>query len=548
MREICICLQYLGIFFLIIELVYILHQWPSRRQSYLLFLAVATLINSIGYLFEITAANVDVALIGTQLSYIGKVYIPLLTLLFTADYCRGKLPRTLTNLLFLFHSVVLLLVFTCKYHSLYYTEIGFEAEGVFPHIVLGHGPVYKLNMAVWLLYIFAIPVICLRRYKISKDASEKRRILSLLLMVLLPSGGLIVYLLGVTQGYDTTAVCYVIANGLLLFAIFRNDFFAAVNLAKDHIMESLADGLVVVGPENELVYTNPPAQKLYPSLMTEDYYDALEDIKKHTESRDEICSEGKVYVASKREILYKNMPRANMYLLKDITAGRNYTERLRKEVEEKTKEIKNLQHSVIVSFANMIEERDGITGLHIKHTSAYVGIVARALQKKEEYREQLSDTYVTILTEAAPLHDIGKIAMPDAILMKPGKLTEEEIAVIKTHAERGAKIIEEILNEVGDSDYLKTARDMARCHHEKWDGSGYPNALKGEEIPLCARIMAVADVYDALRSKRSYKDEFPLEKAKTIIQEGAGTHFDPEVAEVFLENIREIEKENQAVL
>lgn len=239
------------------------------------------------------------------------------------------------------------------------------------------------------------------------------------------------------------------------------------------------------------------------------------------------------------------MLHGSIYLLKDVTEERSYSRKLQREVEEKTKEIRHIQHSVIASFANMVEARDGITGLHIKHTSAYVGIVARALQKKEAHRELLTDAYVTILTEAAPLHDIGKIAIPDSVLRKPGKFSEEEFAVMQTHAKLGADIIEELLAELEDSEYLRIARDMAYCHHEKWNGSGYPNGLKGEEIPLCARIMAIADVYDALRSKRSYKEEFPSEKARSIIAEGAGTHFDPEVVEVFLENIWEIEAAGQ---
>lgn len=545
MREICICLQYIGIFLLVVELVYVLYQWPSRPQSYLLFLLLANLLNSTGYLFEISTMGAEVAVVGTKVSYLGKAYIPMLTLLFVADYCKFKLPRFLPKVMLLIHSMILFLVITCEYHTLYYSEISFDTTGVFPHLVLGHGPVYKVYTAALLFCTFSVLAICLRRYRISKDAGEKSRVLNLFFVVLLPPVGLIVYLTGITQGYDTTAVCYVISNGILLLSSFQNNFFDTLNLAKDHVIENLSDGLVVIGTENELVYTNLPVQRLYPTLMTEDYYGALEEIKKHTENQKEIRFESRFYLASKRDIIHKNMLRGRMYLLKDITEERNYTTKLQSEVEEKTKEIRHIQHSVIASFANMVEARDGITGLHIKHTSAYVEIVARALQKKEAHKDLLTDTYVTILTEAAPLHDIGKISIPDSVLMKPGKFNDEEFAIMRTHAKLGADIIKELLAELEDKEYLIIARDMAHYHHEKWDGSGYPEGLKGEEIPLCARIMAIADVYDALRSRRSYKEEFPLERARMIIEEGAGTHFDPEVVEVFLENIWAIEAAGQ---
>ncbi len=545
MRIFCICLQYVGIFFLIVELVYTLRQWPSRPQSHLLFLLLATLLNSIGYLFEISAVQPEVAFAGTRLSYVGKAYIPMITLLFVADYCKVKLPRILPGIMLAVHSLILLLVLTCEYHTLYYTEVGYDATGVFPHLVLGHGPVYKLYMAVLLFCTFSVLAIVLYRYRTVKDAEEKRRVLQLFLIVLLPPIGLVLFLLGISHGYDTTALSYVISSALLLISTLRNNFFETLNLAKDHVIENLSDGLVVVGTENELVYTNPPAQSLYPALTTETYSGALEEIRKSAESQKEICLEDRIYLASRRDILHNHSLRGSIYLFKDITEERNYSRKLQREVDEKTKEIRHIQHSVIASFANMVEARDGVTGLHIKHTSAYVGIVAHALQKREVHRELLTDAYVTILIEAAPLHDIGKIAIPDSILMKPGKFSEEEFAVMQTHAKLGADIIEELLVELEDSEYLSIARDMAYCHHEKWNGSGYPNGLKGEEIPLCARIMAIADVYDALRSKRSYKDEFPSEKAKSIIAEGAGTHFDPEVVEAFLENIWEIEAAGQ---
>ena len=200
-----------------------------------------------------------------------------------------------------------------------------------------------------------------------------------------------------------------------------------------------------------------------------------------------------------------------------------------------TRELLKTQHSLIVSLANMVEARDGVTGLHIMYTSAYVEIIARALQKVPKYQYIMSDSYVSVLSEAAPLHDIGKISIPDAILRKEGALTQEEHRIIQSHPRLGAQIIDGVLSDVESNAYLETAKEMASFHHERWDGSGYPYGLEGEEI------MSIADVYDALRAERSYKDACSKEEAKEIIVAQSGTHFDPELVEVFLSCIEEIE-------
>ncbi len=192
-----------------------------------------------------------------------------------------------------------------------------------------------------------------------------------------------------------------------------------------------------------------------------------------------------------------------------------------------------MQSGMITLLAEIVENRDGSTGGHIRRTAAYVEKIARELQRRGAYPDILTDAYVQNMIVAAPLHDIGKIHIPDAVLQKPGRLTEEEFAVMKTHAEAGRQLIAYAKTELGGSAYLNMAEEMATYHHEWWDGRGYPHGCKGEEIPLCARIMAVADVFDALTSRRCYKDALPLEKAYAIIREESGTHFDPAVVEAF---------------
>ena len=238
-----------------------------------------------------------------------------------------------------------------------------------------------------------------------------------------------------------------------------------------------------------------------------------------------------------------------IYCLKVTTQLDNHKQQLEIEVDKKTKELREksekmiaLQNDIIIGVANIIENRDGDTGEHVKRTSQYVEILANEAMKRGLYPKILTKHYVELLIKAAPMHDIGKIAVPDSILQKPGRLTNEEFEVIKNHAPEGGRIIKEVMGKIEEKEYVDIAYDVATSHHEKWNGAGYPHGLAGENIPLCARIMALADVFDALVSKRCYKEPMSYDKAFGLIEEEKGTHFDPELAQIFIELREEIEK------
>ena len=210
------------------------------------------------------------------------------------------------------------------------------------------------------------------------------------------------------------------------------------------------------------------------------------------------------------------------------------------DVEAKGEEISHMQNGLIYVLADLVESRDKNTGDHVRKTAAYVQLIMRKMKEKNMYPELLTDEYIADVANSAPLHDVGKIMVSDVILNKRGKLTDEEFAVMKTHTTAGKKIIASAMSLVSDSGYLKEAKNLATYHHERWDGSGYPSGKAGEDIPLSARVMAVADVFDALVSKRSYKEPFPFEKAMDIIREGAGTQFDPQIAQLFIDSADEV--------
>jgi putative two-component system response regulator len=213
---------------------------------------------------------------------------------------------------------------------------------------------------------------------------------------------------------------------------------------------------------------------------------------------------------------------------------KNFNDNLQKMVDEKTKTVLDLQDGILKTVADLVESRDDITGGHIERTQRGVGLLVEALRDHPVFGREVSEWDIKLLLQSSQLHDVGKIAISDRILQKPGRLDMEEFEEMKKHAAFGVQIIEKIETSTSASDFLKYAKIFAGTHHEKWDGSGYPNGLAGEKIPLQGRIMALADVYDALVSERSYKKAFSHTEAVKIIKEGKESQFDPALVDIFI--------------
>ncbi|MBC3906465.1 MULTISPECIES: HD-GYP domain-containing protein [Undibacterium] len=205
-------------------------------------------------------------------------------------------------------------------------------------------------------------------------------------------------------------------------------------------------------------------------------------------------------------------------------------------VQDRTRKLAKMQDAIIMAMASLAETRDNETGNHIRRTQNYVAALARKLKGHVRFSNDLTEENIELLFKSAPLHDIGKVGIPDNILLKPDKLTSEEFEVMKLHTVYGRETIISVEKYLGESnEFLRFAREITYSHQEKWDGSGYPENLAGDAIPLSARLMAVADVYDALISRRVYKPAFSHEEAIGIMRKGHGTHFDPDVLDAFLE-------------
>ena len=206
-----------------------------------------------------------------------------------------------------------------------------------------------------------------------------------------------------------------------------------------------------------------------------------------------------------------------------------------KIIRERTSQLNRLQNSILAVLADMVENRDKGTGGHIERTSVYIKILINEIRARGVYLDEMEGWDVEKMISSARMHDLGKISITDVIVNKPGKLTDDEYAIMKNHAVEGERIIDEIISRTGEGDFLRNAKLFAGTHHERWDGKGYPRGLKGTEIPLQGRIMAIVDVYDALVSERPYKKAFEDDEAVKIIMENSGTQFDPKIADIFYE-------------
>lgn len=214
---------------------------------------------------------------------------------------------------------------------------------------------------------------------------------------------------------------------------------------------------------------------------------------------------------------------------------RDKNEFLELEVDRRTREVQAIQEVTILTLASLAETRDTDTGNHLRRTQMYVRSLAARLKGHARFREFLTGENITMLFKSAPLHDIGKVGIPDRILLKPGRLTPDEFEIMKTHTTLGRNAIVHAERSLGSKvDFLRIAKEIALSHQEKWDGSGYPEGLAGDAIPISARLMAVADNYDALTTNRVYRKAMPHEKAAEIIIQGRGAHFDPDIVDAFI--------------
>ena len=356
----------------------------------------------------------------------------------------------------------------------------------------------------------------------------------------------------INSSYELIGLAYILSEIILLFLFKKMRLYDVSMLTTSSLDNDKFYGFIVLDHHHHYLGANKTIKEWFPEVNkinidhhindSSIFLKSIHDFSKTNKKQDTIIKQNEKYYKLDYQILYntrKTKILAYIIICSDDTKNQqylsllnNYNEKLEAEVLLKTKHLKEIQNDIILSMANIVENRDLNTGGHIKRTSDCIKIFVPEIKKSGLY--SYSDDFYNDVIMAAPLHDFGKIAIPDSILNKQGKFTDEEYNIMKLHPIKGAKIVGEILQSSEDEYFRKIAVNIAYYHHEKYDGSGYPSKLKGEEIPFEARIMALADVFDALVSKRCYKEKYSYEKAFNIISESLGTHFDPTLGKIFL--------------
>ena len=547
---------YLVLFVLSLALTAVyMSMWRRYYDLHITLVFTLVPITNLGFLLQAQAQTTESALAATRFAYIGGCFLQLIILLAVFSLCRIRLPRWLRMVLLGFTAAVFLFVQTVGRGPLFYKEAHLEeVQGRFVLVKeygVMHSVFYGMVVLYFILSIGAILYSLIRKNQIS------RRILLLLFMPDVVC--FLSFFVGrrvfpdielIPAGYTFAQVCY-------LFIAFRMSLYNVSDTAADVMTRSGGSCFITFDTRCNYLGSNETAREVLPELNNltvdlgihrskaiqslllpwlETYVSNPEDT---VANRHFIQKDDKIYLFSVSRLSSRYGKKGYEIIGVDDTQNQQYinllttfNEELNRQVEEKTGHIVAMHDNLILSMATMVESRDNSTGGHIRRTSEGVRILIDTIRETGAFR--LDGTFCKNLIKAAPMHDLGKIAVDDKILRKPGRFTPEEYEAMKKHAAEGARIVHEILKDTDDDAFHLLAENVAHFHHERWDGSGYPAGLKGNAIPLEARIMAVADVYDALVSKRAYKDKMSFEEADRIIREGMGTQFDPGLEPVYL--------------
>jgi putative two-component system response regulator len=491
-----------------------------------------------------SAETLHAALNGKKLTYIGGCYLILFIMLTVFRLCNVKISKAVTTILLTLSTLVYLSVMTEGYLPIFYKSVSLEERGGELYLAWENAFMHSVFYVMMFSYFFASFAVIIYSYKNSNETSNK----TIILLFLTEFFPLFAFIGGraITRNIEFAPLAYLLCQILYLIIVHRIYLYDITDSGIDSIVNTHATGFLSFDLKYNYLGSDDLAKEIIPELNEikvdtpiDDNIEAFSKVKewldafKENELNDKFHFEkgDKIYLADVNHLFGGNKKKGYQIIISDDTKNQKYielldtfNESLQKEVEAKTAHILMMHDNLIMSMATMIEGRDNSTGGHIKRTSDLVRILVNEIKKDDRIR--LSDEFCEKLIKAAPMHDLGKIAVDDRILRKPGRYDPSEYEEMKQHAAQGARIVHEILKNTDDSYFHQIAENVAHYHHERWDGSGYPEGLTGDDIPIEARIMAIADVYDALVSKRVYKEKMSFEQADEIILDGMGTQFD----------------------
>lgn len=531
----------------------------SLNQNLMIFIMV---LANIGYLMFSLSTNLQEALLANKIVYIGGCFLPLLYFLTVCEVCHFHINKKIQFVLIIIQSLLLFFVFTSGFNGIYYKSAEFIIHDDYVQLVKEYGPTHILYPITLYCYLVAAIVISVLTI-IKKNTVNK---LELAEMLLCSGLAALWYLLHRVFGFnfDTMPLAYIILMSGTILPLYHSNLYTAdenKNIVKEQIDKV---GFITFNKKFHYMSCNTTAATVFPELnkctigiQITECSDPLKNILINLKEYDQKLSSSKDNTVHKHTNLMSFKIDDRYYEIEIHTVNNfynkivgytiqfsdvtehyrivelttKYNETLTKEVTEKTNQILSIQEKTILGMAQMVESRDLSTGGHIKRTSNVVRIFSRKLLKANM---GFSKEFLDLVIRAAPMHDLGKIGVDDAILRKAGKFNDDEYLQMKQHAEIGGKMVNDILTGVEEEAFVSVAQNVAHYHHERVNGKGYPEGLVKDQIPVEARIMALADVFDALVSKRCYKEPFSYERAFEIIKQDAGEHFDEELTSVFL--------------
>lgn len=533
----------------------------KKLDTLFFLLGLSIVVNCMGRFMLSTAQSLETAMLANIFLYVGGCYAPLLLAIVLFKVCNMRFPKIATIIMTAYSTVILLLVMSVGYTDLYYVDVQLIKADGYSYLEKVYGPLHILYPIMMALYGVFLVVFVIR-------GMIHRNKISIRTVIGTGATGFVIisaYIIEQIIGLNITLM----SVGYLIVMVFIIKFFDRINVYDMTAnMVSFVEnrggfGYIVLDNKNRFISRNNYIAEIFPEIEewvvdspipasdSPLYNEVMQFFLKREWEKSKsktINAEDKYFEINIRPIQHGKKHAGYVIEFTDRTLERkyynnieNYNIQLEKEVAIKTADILRIKDMMVLGMADMVESRDNNTGGHIKRTSAIVRIFAKKL-RSHCTKLGISKKFLKQVEKAAPMHDLGKIAIDDIILRKPGKFTEEEFAEMKRHTTEGERIVTSILKGVEDDEFVEIARNVALYHHEKWNGKGYPTGISGEEIPIEARIMALADVFDALVSKRCYKDAFSYDKAFSIIEEDLGTHFDPVLGRIFLECREELIK------
>ena len=532
--------------------------WHKHFDVHISLIFAFIPVANLGYVMMAHAMNLEAALVAVKVTYIGGCFLSLFITQSIFGLCKIELKRWMHAVLMLMSLGSFALVLSIGNSPIFYKTVEFDFYKGMALLTKTYG--WGHTLTYFVIFFFVAISLTAMIYSLVKknDVSNK----TIVLLMIPATLSFLSYILNKTLpvGIDAMPLSYVFAQLMFLIIVHRICLYDITDLGVDSLIKKGDTGFLSFDFDDNYLGSNESAQKIFPFLRdikVDTRPSKNEDVKailfkwleeyKRSESNDHFYYEtgDKIYLVTIRYLYDGKHRRGYQFFITDDTDSRkytklitNYNEQLSAEVAEKTEDIAKMHSKLILSMAAMVESRDNSTGGHIRRTSDVVRYLIDEMKKDEKTadgrknirllfgRDGFTEEFRKNMIQAAPMHDLGKIAVDDAVLRKPGKFTDEEYAKMKKHAEEGARIVDQILEGTNNESFHKVAVNVAHYHHERWDGSGYPEGLKGEDIPIEARIMAVADVYDALVSKRVYKDKFSFEDADKIMMDSMGKHFD----------------------